>query len=200
MDSMIQALGLLILDVHEPTVSIFSVDEIPVTSTNVLNLTLQPGGTLFSGAGQTQSPKYTSTHPETPSEVDHPPFSKTPAITWNQDEEFEDSLLRPLPSLQSLDGLKVRNKLRKTWLGLLPDEFDRAQDQTAQGNGDGDEDMLLKQPPWPDSENKAEVQKEELRRLCWSALTITTNLTKFTPYLEQCVWNLQIMKQENVCS
>lgn len=136
LDSLIKALGLLIIDVHEPTVSIFPANEIPAAS-------LQPEG-----------------------------------------------LLEPVSFYRPLNNSENNN--------LKPDNFPLDLPRPSVPVMENGWDLMLKQPGWPDIHNKAEVEKEEIRRLCWNALVIASIFREHTAYLQQSAWDLHILKQENV--
>lgn len=52
---------------------------------------------------------------------------------------------------------------------------------------------------WPDPTNIAEIQKEESRRLCWSAMMLVTALREYTPLkFEPSTWDLYVTRPENV--
>ncbi|CAG8648862.1 3167_t:CDS:2, partial [Acaulospora colombiana] len=49
---------------------------------------------------------------------------------------------------------------------------------------------------WPD--DGLEVQREEIRRLCWSSMLLAHMLKEYTPHLEEMDWDLYLSKQETL--
>jgi hypothetical protein len=207
LDSLIQALGLLIVDVHEPTVSIFPADEIPVASNNNPALTISPAQIIFpspnpgadTGLGFEDSAAQVTTCAcswTTPDVSDFPEAS-----TYDNPDRFNtntEDLLNTNPSNDFERHRTTHQRIihqRITHQGLYKTRpsFDAGWDLSSQKLLDESE-----RQDWPDND-EAEIQKEECRRLCWSSMLLITVLREYTPNLDSSTFDLHITKQENVC-
>lgn len=148
LDSLIYSLGLLLIDVHEPTVSIFPADEVPTVALM----------TAFPAAGAPFPPQLLQN--------DH--FSEFHSIL--------DSPYREEAHQQESDEDSDDWAIGRSWR------------------------MMFKPPNWPDiqTQGKGEIEKEEVRRLCWNALSVATIFREHMVHFQRCSWNFHILKQENV--
>lgn len=146
LDSLIYSLGLLLIDVHEPTVSIFPADELPVVAL----------ATAFSHAGTSfppQSSQHNGFHTVSNSAYGNEAHPQTNEL--EEDTEWA---------------------VGRSWR------------------------LMFKPPNWPDIQTQgiAEVEKEEVRRLCWNALSVATIFREHMMHFYRSPWNLHILKRENV--
>lgn len=177
LDSLIQGMGLLVTDVHESAVSIFPPLEIPVASPRALMSSVAPGATVIPSE---VSYFFDDKPPDAPiaSKVGHG-FEYDPTLTW---EKLMD--LRPLHRMREGEP---------TWKESHHSLFDEAQLAPTV-----DMNWAQRWAHWPETDSKAEIQKEEIRRLCWSAMILASLFREFAPYMNQITWDLHITKQENV--
>jgi hypothetical protein len=172
-------MGLLMTDIHEPDVSIFPAFEIPVALPKPLVAFITPTETVF---------------PNRPAYFFDEDNRNTPSASINSTtgQGFEDDSTLTWETLLDLHPLHQISK-EKTRNGSIGTVYDNPKVLY-----DIDAKWAQRWAHWPATDNRADIQKEETRRLCWSSMILATLFREFAPHIGHVSWNLHITKQENV--
>lgn len=172
-------MGLLMTDIHERNVSIFPPFEIPVALPKPPAAFISPAETVLPN----QVPYFFDEYnPNNPSASINPPigqgYEDDAPLTW---AALLD--LHPLHRIEDKESIEVS-------LASIRDQVNVSIDT--------DGKWAQRWAHWPETNNRAEIQKEEIRRLCWSSMILASLFREFAPYVGQISWDLHITKQENV--
>jgi hypothetical protein len=193
LDSLIQGLSLTNIDVHELDSNRFLPNEIPSSSSTdqvfISPAPRRPSGPDEFSFVEDQEPEYSTCSCGTYINIPHKNADSNGA--WLASHG-------PISIVDGTSGPAYKEFVMHAGLNAA---FLKPSDPNATVMN---EPISAKRPgfyiDWPDQNNPAEIQKEESRRLCWSAMVLVSALGEYTPHLAHYAYDLYITRQENVRS